>query len=108
MDIFGAILGFAGYVSIRHVLVLNLLGWTIKCLLRHRGWDNWTDVIPVILGISGIAIAAFDDGTYQGNFIVYGLANAGLAWMLHRMVKPLPQVVKRVTNRNGQNASGDQ
>ena len=96
MDILTSIIGFAGYVSIRHVLVLNLLGWTIKCLLNHKGWSNWTDIIPVILGISGIWMAFIDTGTYQGNFIIYGLANAGLAWMLHRMVKPIPGAVKRL------------
>jgi hypothetical protein len=90
MDVLSGIVDFAQHVSIRHVLVLNLFGWGVKCVLRHRGWLHWTDIIPVILGVAGITLAAFGRVDYGENFIIYGLANAGLAWLLHRVVKPIP------------------
>jgi hypothetical protein len=90
MDVLEGVLAFAQHVSIRHVLVLNLFGWVIKCLLRHLGLIDWTDIIPVILGLSGVALAYFGTIDYGANFIIYGLANAGLAWLLHRIVKPIP------------------
>jgi hypothetical protein len=96
MEVIDTLIGLAQYVSIRHVLVLNLWGWTIKCLLNHRGWANWTDIVPPILGVSGITLAALDTGVVQGHFIVYGLANAGAAWLLHRIVKPIPDLVKKI------------
>lgn len=90
MEVLDGILAFAQHVSIRHVLVLNLFGWVLKCILRHMGQLDWTDAIPIILGISGIFLARFGVVNYGDNFIVYGLANAGLAWLLHRLVKPIP------------------
>jgi hypothetical protein len=96
MEIIDTLLGLAQHISIRHVLVLNLWGWTIKCLLNHKGWGNWTDIVPPILGVSGITLAALDLDTTQGHFIVYGLANAGAAWLLHRIVKPIPGLIKQM------------
>lgn len=90
MDILGGLAAFAEHISIRHVFVLNLIGWVIKCGLRHRDLENWTDIIPVILGVNGVIMAYIEIGTYSGSFIIYGLANAGLAWLLHRIVKPIP------------------
>ena len=95
MDILVGIQAFAEHLSLRHVLVLNLIGWMIKCIFHHRGLDNWTDIIPALLGIFGVGLAYMESTAFQGNFIVYGLANAGLAWLLHRLVKPIPNL-KRV------------
>ena len=90
MDVLNGIVDFAQHVSIRHVLVLNLIGWGVKCFLRHMDWSDWTDIIPIVLGVLGIFMARFGLVDYQEHFIVYGLANAGLAWMLHRILKPIP------------------
>lgn len=95
MDILIGIQAFAEHLSLRHVLVLNLIGWCIKCVLHHKGWDNWTDIIPPLLGIFGIGMAYMEAAMFQGNFIIYGLANAGLAWLLHRLVKPIPNLMKK-------------
>lgn len=94
MEIFTTLLAFASEISIRHVLVLNLIGWMVKCFLQHRGWDNWTDVIPFILAIGGVTLAHFDLGAYQVNFIIHGLANAGMAWLLHKVVKETKKTVE--------------
>lgn len=86
MDPLTALLGFATEISIRHVLVLNLVGYMIKCVLTHRGLEEWTDVIPFILGGLGVFVA-YVEVTAEGNFIILGLANAGLAWLLHQTIK---------------------
>jgi hypothetical protein len=83
MDILGGIAGLATHISVRHVLVLNLIGWVVKFGFRHRGWDDWTDIIPLILAVNGLIMAYIEIGQYEGSFIIYGLANAGLAWLLH-------------------------
>lgn len=98
MEIFAPLLALAEHVSIQHVLALNLFGWCFKGIFHHRGWDNWTDIIPVILGLLGIGLAFIDPITYEGSFIVYGMANAGMAWLLHRAVKGGHGVVKKFTN----------
>ena len=94
MDPLTALLAFGTEISIRHVLVLNLVGWIIKGVLTHKGWADWTDIIPLILAILGVGLAYFDEIMYPGNFIIYGLANAGLAWLLHRVVKQTKKTVK--------------
>jgi hypothetical protein len=96
MDVLVGLQAFASHLSIQHVLVLNLIGWMIKCVLCHRGLGRWTDIIPVILGVCGVVLAYIDHISFEGNFIVYGLANAGLAWLLHRLVKPIPGTVDKL------------
>lgn len=88
------LLAFAAEISIRHVLVLNLIGWIIKGILQHRGLSSWTDIIPLILAPTGIVLAYFDEIIYPGHFIIYGLANAGLAWLLHRVVKETKRTIQ--------------
>lgn len=87
MDIFSGLLAFAGEISIRHVLALNLMGYIIKCFLTHRGWDIWTDIIPVFLAAGGITLAYMDIATVEDNPFIVGLANAGMAWLLHQTIK---------------------
>ena len=94
MEILTGLLAFATELSIRHVLALNLIGWMIKSFLQHRNWDSWTDIIPLILGACGIIIAYVDQSTYEANFIIYGLANAGMAWLLHKAVKETRSIVE--------------
>lgn len=96
MEPITALLAFAGEISIRHVLVLNLVGWIIKGCLNHKGWESWTDIIPVILALLGVGLAYFDEIIYPGHFIVYGLANAGLAWLLHRVAKETKKTIQKI------------
>jgi hypothetical protein len=105
MDILLALQAFADSVSITHVLALNLIGWFCKGLFHHRGWENWTDIIPVILAVNGVIMAYITPIPYEGHFIIYGLANAGLAWLLHRIVKDVPRAVRNF--KNGKERAGD-
>lgn len=90
MEVLVGLQAFATHLSIQHVLALNLIGWFVKSLFWHLGISEWTDIIPLILGVMGVMLAYLTPISYEGSFIVYGLANAGLAWLLHRIVKPIP------------------
>lgn len=98
MEILTGLIAFAAEISIRHVLVLNLMGWIVKCIFNHRGLHNWTDIIPVILSFAGVGLAYVDQSTYEANFIVHGLANAGMAWLLHKLMKETQQLTQKRKN----------
>lgn len=104
MEVLTGLIAFAAEISIRHVLVLNLLGWMLKCFLRHINYEDWTDIIPVILAGCGVFLAYIDQLTYVSNFIIYGLSNAGMAWMLHQLAKETKRSVRKLT---GDGRSGD-
>jgi hypothetical protein len=88
------ILAFAQFVDIRHVLVLNLLGWAFKgCMWHSQRLYRWTDIIPVNIGLIGVVLAYIDPATGT-HPIIHGLANAGLAWMLHQGVKRTQEQIK--------------
>lgn len=78
---------FAQHVDLSHVLVLNLLGYMCKGLMGHSKFNRWTDIIPVQLGLLGIILAYISPNDMVNHPIIQGLANAGLAWMLHQGVK---------------------
>jgi hypothetical protein len=99
VEILIALQALAADVSLQDVLALNVLGWVIKALLHHLDKADWTDIIPFILAVSGVALAFFDPVIVNRNFIVCGLANAGLAWLLHRVVKDGAQAVKQFRNK---------
>lgn len=87
------VLTFFNHVYIPHVLALNLIGWGLKCLFNHKGWRQWSDIIPVLLGICGIFMAWASPvliREHEGGFILYGLANASVAWILHQIFKAVP------------------
>jgi len=96
MEILLALREFAAYVSIQHVLVLFLMGAMIKGTMHHKGLGNWTDIIPCLLMVLGVLLAVLDPIKYEGHFIIYGLANAGLAWLLHRIIKDGGAFVKQI------------
>jgi hypothetical protein len=86
---------FANHVDLAHVLILNLIGWMCKGGMgHHRQLKRWTDIIPVPLGLVGIILAyvAPNAGVYHP--IIQGLANAGLAWLLHQGVKRTQEQVQ--------------
>ena len=97
MDILSGLVALTDHIAIQHVLVLNLLGVGIKSVLHQRGLDNWTDIIPLILLVLGIVLAFADPTKYSGHFIVYGMANAGCAWLLHQGTK-IPAAIKKKFN----------
>ena len=97
VGILTGLIALASEISIRHVLVLNLIGWMLKCFLTHLGYDNWTDVIPVILALCGVLLVHIDQLTYDSNFIIYGLSNAGMAWLLHQLVKETKRSIRKIT-----------
>lgn len=84
------VLGFLNHVYVPHVLALNLIGWGIKCVLNHKNWKRWSDIIPVLLGVAGIIMAWLSPlKTFEGP-ILSGLANASVAWILHQVFKAVP------------------
>jgi len=99
MEILTGLIALAAEISIRHVLVLNLVGWMIKCFLRHRGSEDWTDVIPIFLALVGVVLAYVDRTLYPWNFIIHGLANAGMAWLLHQTMKQSTSVWSKVKDK---------
>lgn len=101
MELLAAIAALAAHISIRHVLVLNLLGYCIKCVLNHRGLTNWTDAIPPVLMVMGVFLTLLDPVVYEGNYIVYGMANAGCAWLLHQGTKLPAAIKKKIDDRKG-------
>jgi hypothetical protein len=83
---------FAQHVDLGHVLVLNLIGWWVKCALHHTGNQRWTDIIPILLGVVGIALAYKDPNPGLDHPTIQGLADAGLAWLFHQGVKKAQKV----------------
>ncbi len=101
MEVFlDPILAFANFVDIRHVLVLNLLGWAFKgCMGHSNRLLKWTDIIPVNLGVLGVILAYIDQSGNITHPIIQGLANAGLAWLLHQGWKRTQGQVKEFTTQ---------
>ena len=89
------IFAFAQYVDLVHVLALNLIGWVFKgCMQHHEKLQNWTDIIPGVLSGLGILFAYVDPVACARHPVVQGLANAGLAWLIHQGIKRAPTAVK--------------
>ena len=85
----------ADHIDIRHVLVLNLVGWMLKCILCHADLADYTDVIPICLAFIGVFMALLMPVPPSGGFIMHGLANSSVAWMLHQIVKAAPKSAKK-------------
>jgi hypothetical protein len=99
MEVLIILQGLVDHISIQHVLVLNLIGWGIKGVMHHKGLEDWTDIIPIILGVLGVLLAFVDPIKYPGNYIIFGLANAGLAWLFHRVIKDGSTIIKQAVKK---------
>ena len=83
-----------------HVLALNLIGWCFKGLAAHFPITRkWNDCIPVLMVGMGIFFAWIYPTEGARNFVLQGMANAGLAWLLHQGLKRSAQIVKEIKEK---------